>query len=103
MTRFEEISFLHWLKVENGYRDPKPLPNARYAAILPLAYTHAIIVGNIGDRTGYSDRWCYHNYRAAADALDAWDGTGEPEGWHRHPVSGRRRAEGDPLMEYVDP
>lgn len=42
------------------------------------------------DQTGYNDRWCYHNYTDAVKALNNWDGMGEPEGWHRHPNSGRR-------------
>jgi hypothetical protein len=31
-----------------------------------------------------------------------WDGTGEPEGWFRHPASGRRRPDCDPAQEYVN-
>lgn len=35
--------------------------------------------------------------------MERWDGTGEPDGWMRHPVSGRRRPGGDPGKEYVNP
>ena len=35
--------------------------------------------------------------------MDKWDGTGEPEGWMRHPSSGRRRPGGDPAQEHVRP
>ena len=69
----------------------------------PFAFTHAIIVGDVGDRAGYADRWCYHSLAAAAEALLLWDGHGEPYGWHRHPPSGRRRPDGDAAMEYVHP
>jgi hypothetical protein len=31
-----------------------------------------------------------------------WDGTGEPQGWHRHVPSMRRRVDGDPAREYLD-
>lgn len=85
-----ELGFMQWL-LGNGYTDPKPLGNGRYACIRPLVFTHAIITGRIGDTSSYDDRWCYNGYEAAKAALDAWDGTGEPEGWHRHPGSGRRR------------
>jgi hypothetical protein len=34
--------------------------------------------------------WCYSNFSRAYLALQAWDGTGEPQGWHRHLPSGRR-------------
>jgi hypothetical protein len=37
----------------------------------------------------------------AVNAARRWDGEGEPEGWVRHPVSGRRRPGGDPGQEYV--
>jgi hypothetical protein len=96
-----ELQFLQWLKQECGYRDPRPLPGGRWAAIFPLMYTHAIIVGTVGSYLGYDDRWCYDSYERAKTALDAWDGQSEPEGWHRHPMSGRRRVESDPSSEYV--
>jgi len=34
-------------------------------------------------------------------AAIGWDGTGEPEGWYRHPRTGRRRPDGDPAKEVV--
>lgn len=85
-----DTEYLIWLVKECGYRDVRPLGDGRYAAISPLMFTHAIIVGRIGD-LGYDDRWCYHDHASALAALDAWNGVGEPEGWHRHPASGRRR------------
>jgi hypothetical protein len=33
--------------------------------------------------------------------MEAWDGDGEPDGWSRHPPTGRRRPGGDPDKEYV--
>lgn len=98
MNLLDELSYLQWLK-EQGYKDPQPLSGNRYAAIMPMMFTHGIIVGKIGD-IGYDDRWCYHNYTSAKAALEAWDGTGEPKGWHRHPRTGRRRSEDG--EEYVN-
>lgn len=93
----EEQEFLHWLQEYCGYLEPKLLPDGRWAALMPLFYTHAIIVGAVGDTSGYQDRWCYDYLLAARAALAVWDGTGEPKGWHRHPASGRRiaRVEGE--------
>jgi len=85
----------------NGYSDAKIISETRYAAIMPLLFTHAIIVGRIGDATGYEDRWCFKDYETASKAMDQWDGTGEPEGWHRHPNTGRRRRPDG--TEYIDP
>lgn len=82
--------------VHNGYRDVETLPDGRWAATFRFVFTHAIIVGKMFDFSGYDDRWCYHTYDDAYTALRAWDGTGEPTGWHRHPASGRRVSdEGD--------
>lgn len=85
-----------WLlsfSVECGYLAIKALPDDRYAAVSPMLFTSAVVTGLIGDESGYSDRWCYANTPTAVLALNAWDGTGEPLGWHRHPRSGRRVAQ----------
>lgn len=51
----------------------------------------------------YTDHWTYHSFRAALDAVQAWDWPAEPEptGWHRHKPSNRRREDGDPDRETV--
>jgi hypothetical protein len=84
----------------NGYLDYRKYPNSMDACIAPFIFTHAIIADL--DTCGYGDRWCYHSYAAAKAALDAWDGEGEPQGWHRHPDTGRRRPGGDATQEYVE-
>lgn len=96
----EELAFMMALK-EMGYQDPRPLGDGRYAALYPFMFTWAIITGQIGDLTSYDDRWCYHTHDAAQTALNGWNGNGEPEGWHRHPASGRRRVDGDPSTEII--
>lgn len=86
--------------------------------ILPLLFTYAIVVTPKNSPLTYADRWCYYSFAPALQAAVDWDATGwsqysrdaggyydsfrcEPQGWHRHPVSGRRRdAEGN---EYVSP
>lgn len=96
-----ELGFMQWLKEECGYLSPRPLGDARWAAVRPLMYTHAIITGRMGDRTGYEDRWCYPTRAQALAAIEAWDGQGDPPvGWIRNPSTGRRRTDGDPSREY---
>lgn len=90
-----EVAFLERLMADNNYSDARPIGDGLFVAISPFFFTHGIIVGEIGDAFGYIDRWCFHCYAAAKAALDAWDGQGEPEGWHRHPASGRRVAQSD--------
>lgn len=101
MTRLEELSFLQYLKTDGGYTDPRPLDDRRWVGLLRLMFTWAIVTGNMGDRETYSDRWCYHDEDVARAALEAWDGQGEPQGWHRHPISGRRRdPDGEETIRY---
>jgi len=77
----------------NEYRDAQSKGEAGIVAIAPFLFTHAIISGVC--RSGHEDRWCYHTYEKAKAALDAWDGTGEPREWHRHPSTDRRPTEQD--------
>jgi hypothetical protein len=88
-----DVAFLAWLESENGYRHARPIGAGRYAAIRPMAFTHAVITGRIGDRIGTDGHWCYHTYPDALVALMRWDGEGEPDGWLRSPGTGRRRSE----------
>lgn len=50
----------------------------------------------------FDDVWCYQapQTELAWRAALGWDGEGEPEGWYRHPESGRRRPGGDAAKEY---
>jgi hypothetical protein len=77
------------------------MPDGRVAWVHKLMYTGSLLVGQIGDRSGYDDRWCFCDMATAEQALKAWDGA-EPEGWHRHPNTGRRRPDGDKEREYVE-
>lgn len=80
----------------------KEAADGRRIAVLPLMYTAAVAIGHPAQLNWYDDRWCYHSVSAAWEAAMRWDGTGEPDGWHRHPDTGRRRPGGDPSKEYVN-
>lgn len=88
-SEINEVLFLVWLS-DQGFLSPRVLDEARWAAVLPLAYTSAVAIGPMFDRVSIDDRWCYETRQKALDALAAWDGSGEPVGWHRHPGTGRR-------------
>lgn len=79
--------------------------DGRSIEVMPLMFTAAVIVTPLPITlwSGYTDRWCYGTVPAAVAAAKAWDGVppGEPDGWHRHPSSGRRRPNGDPAAEYI--
>lgn len=99
-----QTDFSEWLKSEDGgcCVEDKAIGDGLYAAIKPLMFHWVLITGKIGDREGYIDRWCYENRQKAEAALHAWDGTGEPVGWHRHPKTSRRRVGGNPEKEYIE-
>jgi hypothetical protein len=84
---------------ENDYLDYTEFPNGDNAAIMKLMFTFAIL-HNISYYS-YDDRWCYQSYEEAKKALINWNGEGEPDGWHRHPSTGRRRPDGDKTQETV--
>lgn len=48
------------------------------------------------------DRYCFKTKELAEAAVRDWNGEGDPDGWHRHVSSGRRR---DPATgrEWVAP
>jgi hypothetical protein len=72
-----------------GYAAFGQLPDGRICGIYRFIYTFGLLVDL--HEYGYEDRYCYHHEGTALAALLAWDGTGDPVGWHRHPASGRRR------------
>lgn len=47
----------------------------------------------------YEDAWCFKDAALAATALEQWSGEGEPDGWIKHPTTGRWRPDGDRTRE----
>lgn len=65
--------------------------NGRLCAMFRFLFTVAIIADI--DDNGYENRWCYHDGGLALQEFNAWDGVDEPQGWHRHLPTMRRRNE----------
>jgi hypothetical protein len=87
----------------NEYSFYVRFPTGSDACIARIGLNYAILA----DITewGYGDRWCFSSIWNAMEALAEWslrDGEGEPQGWHRHPDTGRRRENGDAATEYVN-
>jgi len=80
----------------------KTLADGRVLTVEPTLFGARLGVAQADDQMYYEDVWCYQSIDAAVSAMIAWDGTGEPAGWHRHPQSGRRRPDGDATKEYVN-
>jgi hypothetical protein len=77
------------------------LADGRLLTVEPTLYGARLCIGDADDAINHTDVWCYPDQAAAIAAMDAWNGEGEPTGWHRHPSSGRRRPGGDPAREHV--
>lgn len=99
-------TYIKKISDENGYTDLVFFPEGQdydNAAIRSFAFTWGIL-GDL-DSCGYANRWCYHTYARAREALEAWaltGGVGEPQGWHRELAHGRRRPDGDASREYIN-
>ncbi len=83
------------------------LPDGRGLCLMPMIHG-GVRLGIGRGVVEFDDVWCYPKDQAGC--LDAgwraalgWNGEGEPEGWYRHPQSGRRRPGGDPAKEFVRP
>ncbi|UTC28774.1 hypothetical protein MARCHEWKA_02620 [Brevundimonas phage vB_BpoS-Marchewka] len=100
-----EAEFLSWLESE-GYAAALIMPDAMWCGVKPLLFHWTLHIGEVGDRTGYLDRYCYADFRRALLALIEWserDFQGEPSGWRKHPASERRRNnDGDPASEVCE-
>lgn len=99
----KDRDFLAWLTIQ-GYATVVPVGDNKWVGLMPLMFHWTMHSGQIGDQTSYDRRWCYAD-RAKADAgLAEWasrDFVDSPTGWHREPMSGRRRPDGDASREYI--
>jgi hypothetical protein len=91
----ETEKLIAYLSQEPTYSDIRTMPDGQVAYICRFMFTHAVMYAPNAAWPG--DRWCYHSYVDAKGALIDWennfDSMVEPEGWHRHPRTGRRQFE----------
>lgn len=101
----DELAYMDWLLASAGYAKVAPLPGGRWVGIQPLLFHWTMHIGIIGDYHGYEDRYCYADEKLARDSFDEWLSrrlADEPINWHRHPATGRRRANGSPEEETIN-
>lgn len=86
-----------------GYTDSRELPDGTILAVGPMAFGNGRLYVEI-TRYGYEDCYCYDSLEQATQSMHNFnpDTDIEPQGWKRHPTSGRRRLNGDPTTEYVN-
>lgn len=84
------------------------LPDGRVLYLMPLLTGNRLGISRDAETCTFEDVWDYPRDVDGCSFIDAgwraalgWDGEGEPEGWYRHPQSGRRRPDGTPGSEHV--
>lgn len=107
MTDAEIKEFTDWLTQADGGGCEVAVchvPNGLWYGFKRLMFHWTLVVGEIGNRHEMTDRWCYATDTLAELAMTEWASRGfkgEPNGWHRHPATGRRRPNGDSSKEYI--
>lgn len=102
----DEPTFTMSVLDEHGLLTSRQLPDGRWLTVQPLLFGQAQIgitrdagttLGEaleVADFGAYDDVWHYATAADAIAAMDRWaflQGEGEPDGWTRHPSSGRKR------------
>ena len=85
-----ETSGFLYPETREYYVDVKQLPDGRFIGTMRLLF-HWTIHVDIDPMGYWRERYCYATYEMAKRALDEWDGLGDPDYWHKHPDTGRRR------------
>ena len=84
-----------------GYTSWKLLDSGQLVAVGPMLHGNGRLFLDVCPN-GYGDCYCYDSLELAEKSMaEYYDEKIEPEGWKRHPFSGRRRENGNKLKEYV--
>lgn len=76
-------------EVLGHYAALRLLPDGRLIGVTPLLFHWTLHIGI--DWMGYAERYCYRDQGLALYDMLTWSGKGDPQHWHKHPTSGRRR------------
>lgn len=96
------ISYTDTQMQDMGYTQWRELPDGTILAVGPMALGNGRLFVDINSY-GYEDCYCYDSLELATQSMIDYDPEKdvEPQGWKRHPFSGRRREGGDETREYV--
>ena len=77
--------------IAEGYTNLKSLPDKGICGLYRFAFTVGLVIGI--DDWGYYGRYCYHTKKEAQDALESWNGVGDPSGeWIKYKGTGGERS-----------
>jgi len=102
MVKIMTIPFTDNQMKEMGYTNWRELPDGTILAVGPMLHGNGRLFVDI-DSCGYADCYCYDSLDIAEKSMLEFnpEKDKEPEGWKRHPTTGRRREKGDPATEKV--
>ncbi len=85
-----------------GYTSQRVLDDGTILAVGPMIPPNGRLFVDINS-SGYEDCYCYDSLDLAYQSMMAFNPSvdKEPQGWKRHPFSGRRRPNGDASKEYI--
>ena len=88
---------------EMGYTSWRELPDGSIMAVGLMAFNNGRLFADVNSY-GYEDCYCYDSLELAEQSMQDFipDSDSEPQGWKRHPLSGRRREGGDATKEYIN-
>lgn len=72
------------------------LPDGSVCGVHKLMFHWTMHIGL--DDIGYADRYCFATEQLAQMAMILWNGDGDPQLWHKHPMTGRCR---DPVTGMI--
>lgn len=68
---------------ENKYFDYRIIPGRGIVGLMRFVFTIGLVYGI--DEDFYEGRYCFHTLADAREALNSWDGVGDPPGqWIKH-------------------
>jgi hypothetical protein len=81
---------IDYLKTE-GYYNIKEIPERGICGLRDFIFTCGLVIGM--DEGGYFGRYCYRTKQEAIDAIESWDGQGDPPGdWVKYKGNGGERS-----------
>lgn len=78
IKEFSEYNDIFKELEQEGYFDLKIISERGICGLIRMLYTVGLVIGI--NNIGYYGRYCYKNLADAKEALNKWDGNGDPEG-----------------------
>lgn len=88
------------VRPEEGVQFRRVFEDGRKLDLCRMLFNWRLCLGHTKTPWYNDDEWCYANEATGIVAFLSWDLEGEPQGWIKHPDTGRYRPDGDPAREF---